>query len=65
VASAAGFLFRYLIATALDQRLAQALQWGAAAAALKYSIVGDISLIDRQEVETLIAQGMDGPQLRR
>ncbi len=64
-AFAAGFLYRYLTDTQPDTRLAQALQWGAAAAALKYSIVGDIPLIDRHEVETLIAQGEDGPTLMR
>ena len=64
-AFAAGFLFRYLTATQPDQRLPQALQWGAASAALKYSILGDMALIDRQEVETLIARGTEEPQLLR
>jgi 2-dehydro-3-deoxygluconokinase len=64
-AFAAGFLFRYLTASDGAHRLAQALQWGTALAALKYSIPGDIPLIDRHEVEALLAQGAPGPTLRR
>jgi 2-dehydro-3-deoxygluconokinase len=64
-AFAAGFLFRYLTATESGDRLAQALEWGAALAALKYSILGDIPLVDRQEVEALIARGSGGPGLQR
>lgn len=64
-AFAAGFLFRYLTVPETDNRLAQALQWGTALAALKYSMLGDMPLIDRHEVETLIAQGGSGPSLRR
>ncbi len=64
-AFAAGFLFRYLTATDTGERLAQALEWGAALAALKYSILGDIPMVDRQEVEALIAQGSGVPRLTR
>jgi hypothetical protein len=52
-------------ATAPLRARRSSLCWGAASAALKYSIWGDIALIDRQEVETLIARGADGPQLLR
>lgn len=64
-AFAAGFLYAYL--TALDQsdRLAMALRWGAASAALKYTIPGDAPLIDRKEVEALLQQDGQSTSLRR
>jgi 2-dehydro-3-deoxygluconokinase len=58
-AFAAGFLYAYLSALDQPDRLAQALRWGAASAALKYTIPGDAPLIDREEVEALLRQ--DGP----
>jgi 2-dehydro-3-deoxygluconokinase len=64
-AFAAGFLFRYLTATETPDRLAQALNWGAALAALKYSILGDIPIVERHEIEMLIAQGTSGRRLMR
>lgn len=64
-AFAAGFLFRHLTATDAPDRLVQALRWGAALAALKYSILGDIPLVERHEVEALIAQGEGGSRLMR
>jgi 2-dehydro-3-deoxygluconokinase len=48
----AGFLHSYLT----HGNVAQALRWGAAVAALKYSIPGDFPLIQKQEVEALLGQ---------
>jgi sugar/nucleoside kinase (ribokinase family) len=64
-AFAAGFLYAFLTTTAPQERLANALRWGAACAALKYTIGGDIPLIERHEVEALVAQGAGGPALLR
>jgi 2-dehydro-3-deoxygluconokinase len=63
-AFAAGFLYGYLTATERQSRLAQAMAWGTALAALKYTIRGDAPLVARQEVETLMAQG-SSPRLLR
>lgn len=51
-AFSAGFLYAYL--TFND--IALALRWGAAVAALKYSITGDFPLIEKREVEGLVNQ---------
>ena len=51
-AFSAGFLYGYL--TFND--VALALRWGAAVAALKYSITGDFPLIEKREAEALINQ---------
>jgi 2-dehydro-3-deoxygluconokinase len=51
-AFSAGFLYGYL--TFND--IALALRWGAAVAALKYSIPGDFPLIEKREVEVLVNQ---------
>jgi 2-dehydro-3-deoxygluconokinase len=64
-AFAAGFLYAFLTTAAGPQRLAQALRWGAAMAALKYTIRGDAPVIERHEVERLLSQGDSGPGLRR
>lgn len=64
-AFAAGFLYAYLTTVQPDTRLPQALAWGAAMAALKYSVPGDAPIIERQEVEALLAQGSSGARLRR
>jgi 2-dehydro-3-deoxygluconokinase len=50
----AGFLYGYLA----DGDVAGALRWGAAVAALKYSIPGDFPLIQKQEAEALVNQKM-------
>jgi 2-dehydro-3-deoxygluconokinase len=55
-AFAAGFLYAYLTAPDETDRLASALRWGAAAAALKYAIPGDAPLIDREEIVALLQQ---------
>jgi 2-dehydro-3-deoxygluconokinase len=52
-AFSAGFLYAYL--TLND--VALALRWGAAVAALKYSIPGDFPLVTKREVEALVGQG--------
>jgi len=64
-AFAAGFLYGYLTTTEREQRLALALRWGAATAAFKYSIPGDIPMIDRAEIERLIRQDVTGSKLVR
>lgn len=56
-AFAAGFLYGYLNTSDHRHRLATALQWGAATAALKYTIPGDAPLVERHEVEALIRRG--------
>jgi 2-dehydro-3-deoxygluconokinase len=50
----AGFLYRWL-ADASD--LPMALRYGAAMAALKYGITGDMPLIEPGEVQALVARG--------
>lgn len=52
-AFAAGFLYQYLS----TKDVAAALRWGAAVAALKYSITGDFPLVSKPEVEALVHQG--------
>jgi 2-dehydro-3-deoxygluconokinase len=64
-AFAAGFLYAYLTATVPSERLTTALRWGAALAALKYTVRGDIPLVERREVEALLEQGASGPTLLR
>jgi 2-dehydro-3-deoxygluconokinase len=56
-AFSAGFLYRWLREPAPD--VAAALRWGAAAAALKYTIPGDLPLIQRAEVEMLVTQAAE------
>lgn len=46
----AGFLYGYLN----DSDLPRALRWGAAAAALKYSLPGDMPLIERAEAQRMV-----------
>ncbi len=64
-AFAAGFLYGYLTTTEASHRLPTSLRWGAATAALKYTIPGDAPLIDRHEVESLLQQEGRTPGLRR
>lgn len=64
-AFAAGFLYGYLTTAEREQRLAQALCWGAATAAFKYSIPGDIPMIDRIEIERLTKQSTSSSKLVR
>lgn len=56
-AFAAGFLYAYLTTVSPDNGLPRALAWGTAMAALKYSVRGDAPIVERQEVEALLAQG--------
>ncbi len=60
----AGVLYGYLTDSS-ENRLATALRWGAAAAALKYTIPGDMSLFEKEEVEALLHSGNQAPQVRR
>jgi 2-dehydro-3-deoxygluconokinase len=55
-AFSAGFLYGYLNESGADH-IALALRWGAACAALKYSIAGDLPLFEYAEVLTLVQQG--------
>lgn len=61
----AGVLYGYLTDTDADTRLATALRWGAAAAAFKYTIPGDMPLFEKEEVEALLHSGNQAPQVRR
>lgn len=61
-AFSAGFLARFL---AGDHDVGDALRWGAATSALKYSMPGDLPLITRAEVETLVRSAGDHVSLRR
>ncbi len=63
-AFAAGFLYGFLTEPP-EQRLARALRWGAATAALKYTIPGDMPLVERAEVEALVNQGAGNNKLVR
>jgi 2-dehydro-3-deoxygluconokinase len=49
----AGYLYNHLNNGDIQTNL----RWGAAVAALKYSITGDFPLVNKQEVETLVNQG--------
>lgn len=49
----AGYLYSHLSNSDIQTNL----RWGAAVAALKYSITGDFPLVNKQEVETLVNQG--------
>ena len=62
-AFAAGFLTGYLSAD--DERMAHGLRWGAAAAAIKYTIPGDIPVIDRADVEALLNESGSNASVRR
>ena len=64
-AFAAGFLYAYLTTPEPHTRLAHALAWGTAMAALKYSVLGDIPIVERAEVEALLTQGGHSPRLWR
>ena len=61
----AGVLYGYLTDTNPHTRLATALRWGAAAAAFKYTIPGDMPLFEKEEVEGLLHSGNQSPQVRR
>ena len=61
----AGVLYGYLTDTNPESRLATALRWGAAAAAYKYTIPGDMPLFEKEEVEGLLHSGNQAPQVRR
>jgi 2-dehydro-3-deoxygluconokinase len=64
-AFAAGFLYAFLTTSALSERVTQGLRWGTAMAALKYTVRGDIPLVERQEVEALLQRGGGGAALQR
>lgn len=61
----AGVLYGYLSEAAAENRLATALRWGAAAAAFKYTIPGDMPLFEKEEVASLLHSGNQAPQVRR
>jgi 2-dehydro-3-deoxygluconokinase len=63
-AFAAGFLYGYLNTSDAHHRLTTALRWGAATAALKYTIPGDAPLVERHEVEALL-RGSGGHSVQR
>jgi 2-dehydro-3-deoxygluconokinase len=55
-AFAAGLIYGYLLSESRPGWLSPALRWGAAVAALKYTIPGDMPVIERSEAEALVAQ---------
>jgi len=61
----AGLIYGRLTAPEGADWLGLGLQWGTAAAALKYTIPGDLPLIERAEVERLMASAGQGPALHR
>lgn len=60
-----GFLYRLLTVVEPEERLPQALRWGAAMAALKLTVPDDIPFVSRAEVEELVRQGTAGVRLVR
>ena len=52
----AGVLYRYLNRDS-ENWLVDALRWGAAAAAMKYTIPGDMALFEKEEVAALVESG--------
>lgn len=52
----AGVLYRYLYRES-EEWLADALRWGAAAAAMKYTIPGDMGVFEKEEVAALVEGG--------
>ncbi len=60
----AGVLYRYLHHDR-EGWLADALRWGAAAAAMKYTIPGDMGLFEREEVAALVEGGGYSDDVRR
>ncbi len=60
----AGVLYRYLHHGG-EAWLADALRWGAAAAAMKYTIPGDMGLFEREEVAALVEGGDFSDDVRR
>lgn len=60
-AFAAGFLHGYLDTGDIKH----ALRWGTAAAAVKYTIQGDIPLIEKEEIERLMADDQGSSTIRR
>lgn len=63
-AFSAGFLYGYLNESGADH-IAMALRWGAACAAIKYSIAGDLPLFEYAEVKSLVEQGASRTTLQR
>jgi 2-dehydro-3-deoxygluconokinase len=63
-AFSAGFLYGYLNESGADH-IALALRWGAACAALKYSISGDLPLFEYAEALALVQQGAGRNTIQR
>lgn len=61
----AGVLYGYLTETNREQWLGTALRWGAAAAAIKYTIPGDLPLLEKEEVEALFQSDGQMPNVQR
>ena len=60
----AGVLYRYLNHER-EAWLPEALRWGAAAAAMKYTIPGDMGLFEKEEVAALVESGGYSEEVRR
>jgi 2-dehydro-3-deoxygluconokinase len=57
----AGFLYGYLLA---DHRIPIALRWGTAVAAIKYTILGDLPLVNYEDTAHLVEHGVTGSIMR-
>lgn len=63
-AFSAGFLYGWLSADGTEPRLPRALRYGAAVAALKYTVLGDLPLVDAAEVHQLAETGRTARLIR-
>ena len=66
-AFAAGAMYGYLSkeGESAEVQLAEALRWGTATAAIKYTILGDIPVIEKREVEQLLATNTGSSNVSR
>jgi len=66
-AFSAGALYGYLTheTESAETRLQEALRWGTAMAAIKYTILGDIPIVDKAEVQRLLETSDGGASLVR
>lgn len=61
----AGFLYGWLSFDESPDKLARCLDWGVAAASLKYATPGDMAIIDKREVAALLERGTQPASVQR
>ncbi|MCE2526030.1 MAG: sugar kinase [Actinomycetia bacterium] len=61
----AGFLYGWLQFPPHPDKLARCLDWGVAAASLKYATPGDMAVLNKEEIETLLASGSTLGEVQR